>query len=205
MHYSVDLPEDVLKEILFHADADSIKAYCLTSHKICNDINFWKDLFLRDDIDIVEPLINANDHRQYYQKYTSARKEAEAIITVTSGVNNPVDLFHLKEIYMSSNFNNYLANKYNKNLKYTNNIIINTQYINKNTVYKLSFMQENIIMTRVEFLNFLTDILYFYPKINIYNTNGFILRKQDALKYINIKITEINAKKILAKYKEIGY
>lgn len=178
------LPEEMMLEILYHADFNTIMNYCKTKkYSVCHSDAFWKFIFNRDHIPI-----KSNAWMNDYQYYQECLFEASIMLKLpykyTSGV---------YDVFIQSEFNDYIVNKYGE-------IFNNEQYFytsNTNGVYKLIFGTKYIMMTEDEFMHLLTDILYFHPDAEIVNMMQVLLRVKDK------RDKTANAKNITAFYKKL--
>lgn len=167
---NLQLPEEMMSEILYHADFDTIVNYCKTQkyHKICRSDAFWKFIFKRDHVPI-----KSNKLIDDYRYYQECKFESELMVQLpykyTSGlydvVVNPDE---------SEYFNDYIIKKYG-------DIFANQKYFytNSYTNYEIISGDKKITMTKDEFKNLLTDILYFHPNVYIVNMMSTPLRVKD--------------------------
>jgi hypothetical protein len=186
---NLQLPEEMMSEILYHADFNTIINYCKTKkyHSVCHSDEFWKFIFKRDNIPIKSDAW-INDYQYYQQCLFEANLMLKLPYKYTSGlydiVINPDD----EKEY----FNNYIVNEYgdifnDRNYFYTGKV--------KNE-YKIIFGIKHILLTDVEFMHLLADILYFHPNTEIVNMMGVLLRVKDK------RDKTVNAKNISDFYKK---
>jgi len=166
------LPQEMMTEILYHADFNTIINYCKTKkyHLVCHSDEFWKFIFNRDHIPIKSKSW-INDYQYYQECLLEAYLMLKLPYKYTSGIYditlNPND---------NEYFNEYIVNKYGD--------IFNDQkyfYTNKinNNGYKIIFGSNHIMMQDEKFEHLLTDILYFHPETEIVNMMGVLLRVKD--------------------------
>jgi hypothetical protein len=79
------IPEDIIREILYHSDVDTIKNYHLCRKNIKMDNYFWQYIYSRDNIKIC---ISNNLLHQYLQK-SKCIKEASQILALFDIENEP--------------------------------------------------------------------------------------------------------------------
>ncbi len=200
------IPEDAIREILYHADFNTIKSYCLSKsyQQVCHDVNFWKFIFNRDNLPIINIVKTAKEWIQEYQKIKSARREAEQLESVgyLIGYNFVIE--------NKRHFDVYITNQY-PILKTNSNFFAQSDVINDGfkliQVYKIYnhvlYDRHFIIMKSNEFIDLLTLILYFQPDVHIYTLKKSLpLRPRDIINHINIKGSKTLVKQILLEYKK---
>lgn len=177
------LPDDVIKEILYQSDINTIINYCTTNkyNVICNDANFWKMIFQRDNIRILLHPTNAKEWIELYKRTLDAQKEALVIETLPFTLTRGVYKFQITGRF-DKHFYKYAGFLPKVNIFYTN---MGTGYVNMRTDYVVlrSDGYNNKLISKEKFYNLLVDLLYFYPDINITTlnivNNSISLRKKD--------------------------
>lgn len=189
------LHDDILKEILYTSDINTIVNYCSTKkyNSICNDKNFWKSIFIRNRVKILEEPQSYKGWIEMYKNTVNAYKEAYALLTI------PQDLIRIYSFVINHNFDKYF-NKYAYFLSKENSIFV---YKHAKTALIENDDDNNISLSIKEFYNLLIDLLYFYPDIKINSPTpspGLPLRKKyiGDLRYKTGFKTHVN--KILYRY-----
>lgn len=175
------LPDDVIREILYKSDINTIINYCTTNkyQHICNDNNFWKYIFQRDNIKMIENPTNTQEWITMYKRTSDAQKEALVLETLPRNITSGVYEFHI-----TGNFNDYFK-KYDDSLPKTNKFY--TNMYSKDGMLRYYGRKDKFI-TKEEFYQLLVDILYFYPDVTIttVGTNDDVpLRKKEIGKLRN--------------------
>lgn len=192
------LPEDVMLEILYEADFETIKNYCLTKkdQNICHSKEFWKFIFKRDNVPIKDSSL---DWIKDYEQYQSYVKESKLLLRL------PYEYtFGIYDVILNPDqpeyFNNYIVQKYGK-------IFNNERFFYTNLVkndYKIIFGEftNNIIIDINTFTNLMADLLYFNPNITIHNSQHVPLREKDVKQCVNTRGLKTICKKILTFYNQ---
>lgn len=153
-----NLPEDIMMEILSNADIKTIHQYCYTKkyQKICNDVNFWKSLFKRDNLPLFETPTTTEEWINMYYKMDNIINEVNLLLKLVNeeGLNNfsisniADDKYHILDIpIVSDRFFVY--------------------YLKDNKVKLISSDRKNdeMIITLTDYENLLIKLFYFYPNL----------------------------------------
>lgn len=160
---NIFLPDDVLKEILYTSDINTIINYCSTKkyHSVCNDKNLWKSIFIRDGIKMLEEPDDYKGWIEMYKNTVNAYKEAYALLTIPRSIGCGSTEFEI-----DNRFNKYF-NKYVDFLSKINTFYTNLGQKRITLRPKLSYYGDINIISIKDFYNLMVDILYFYPNVKI--------------------------------------
>jgi len=190
------LPYDVVKIILYDSDINTIVQYCSTEkyNSICNSNEFWKHIFTRDKIKILSYPTNYQDWIDMYKNVLEAQKEAFILETLPREITGGVYDFKINN-HFDLHFKMYADFLSNVDTFYTN--------ISQKGVSLRSVGHKDKIISKTEFNNLLTDILYFYPDVYITSPGDkdVPLRKRDISKLRSKQGFKSIANKILSHYK----
>ena len=198
------IPDDVLQLILYESDINTIVQYCSTGkyNFICNNKIFWESIFKRDKIKILSNPSNYQGWIEMYKNVLAAQKEAFGLESLEREITGGVYIFEIKENF-NSHFKVYADFFPKVNMFYTN---ARQKGFNLRTdTYPDKFVSKQ------DFYNLLTDLLYFYPDIYIYSPAGndkeIPLRKKDISPLRSTRGFKTVANKILYHYqkKELQY
>lgn len=198
------LPDDAMKEILYESDINTIVKYCTTNkyNAICNNANFWKIIFERDNIRILSTPTNSKEWIDLYKRTLDAQKEALALETLPRHVTSGVYEFNMKGKYkfkFDTHFNKYAGFLSETGVFYTN--------MSRNGVMLRSAGHKDKLISKEEFYNLLVDLLYFYPDIYITtdgpNDKQIPLRKKDISPLRNKTGYKTIAKTIINHYEKV--
>ncbi len=173
-----NLPEDIMMEILLNADIKTIEQYCYTKkyQKICNDVNFWKSLFDRDDLPLYEEPMTTEEWINMYYKMDSIVNEVNLLLKLINkeGLNDfeirtiEKDKYHVLDISI-------IADR------------LFVYYLEDNKV-RLVNQNSEMTVSLTDYENLLIKLFYFYP--DLYMTGGkdqegfhIALRRKDLSKY----------------------
>jgi hypothetical protein len=191
------LPEDVMKEILLLSNFETIKNYCSTKkyQNICNQVAFWTFIFKRDNIEIIGNPSNTSEWIKEYETIQNAKKESKLIMQYHK--NSKDDILYI-QIDQNDSFNSYIIKKYGSVYRGKHQIY-SKKYLN---FYQIFIGPYSKNMYLEEYINYISDLLYFYPNLYIFTRNKIPLRKKDIIKVANFTGYKSHAKKLLAFYKK---
>lgn len=174
------IPDDIIYEILLNSDINTIKSYCLSKKylKICNDYSFWKLIFNRDNLPILEKGKNTNEWINIYNKTFNVIKEINLILKLIDSKLITLIAFDVEQKDIDFLNIKLLTHKIIARFKY-NDVILYPSLIRENGV-KINYH---------DFKEFLYTLLYINPTMDILGANEnsqlIPLRKRNLLTCIN--------------------
>lgn len=185
------LPDEIVLEILQHADIDVIHNYCMTKKNQCSN-QFWKFIFKRDNLPLVNEARNIKEWVKMYKKTDLASKEFDLILKLCK-LEKVTDL---RILGTNKNFNVYL----NLNIPLTSGnfyIHFDKDYILTEFPYFIPH-DDDVINNESDLKSIFTVLLYFYKSVKIQsggNHKPYInLRKKDLNEYERGQEKYINAR-----------
>jgi len=175
---NTELPEDIITEILYNADIDTINSYCFSKkyHAICHNKQFWQIIFKRDHLPLFEPDYNYSPQQyvKIYKKLTTIKNEVNLIF-------NLLDIEKIEHLRFSPGQGFDLIPVHTEHgsfhAYYNHDFIITPYHINVINADKSITYDYNT------FKNLLIEILYYYPNTQIesggYHTPYIQLRLKD--------------------------
>jgi hypothetical protein len=162
------MPEDIIKEILYYSDVDTIKNYHLCRKNIKMDTYFWQSIYSRDNIKLC---ISNNLLHQYFRK-SKCIKEATQILTLFA-IENDNDMF----ISILSDTQH--------------TFVIKHLYINNKRICIFNNLLDNIIYSEST-EEILSELLYFNPSLLICTSGAVPLRLKELISPYVKKTDDVN-------------
>lgn len=161
------IPEDIIKEILYYSDVDTIKNYHLCRKHIKMDEYFWQYIYSRDNIKLC---ISNNLLYQYLRK-SKCIKEASQILTLFAIEND-------KDMFISIPFNPHTFE-------------IKHLYINNKRICIFNNLLDNITYAEST-EEILSELLYFNPTLLICTSGAIPLRLKELISPYVKKTDDVN-------------
>src|SRR5258708_32026554 len=124
-----DLPSEIIQEILLKSDINTIKSYCSNKkyQEICNNDQFWKAIFKRDNLPILDEPRNVKQWIHMYLKTVYVIKELDIIFLIIK--DKKID--HLRVTNKDKNFDKHL----------------NIKILQENGVFYIHFNEKDLYIT----------------------------------------------------------
>jgi len=202
------LPIDVYNHILYHSDIDTIYSLCVTNKaltKMCHHASFWKSIFDRDGLFIV-------DHPSSFDDYVVMYKKMRDAATEVKGIMNVIHYYDIKKLTVSIKKSDLIVDKIKRNvvndilyakIRQRNNVDIVFE-INKTVRMKVEQTLDYVSIPKIpiqDFISILQKLLYYYPTLEIHTI--IMTKKMPFGSSVNLRKENLSKYSSDAPYKKI--